>query len=187
VLNPDTPFPARIGDATLSADIVPCRVRRTPMAESPTSADEMRYDLLAQEALRGVIRAALKRAADPRGLPGQHHFYITFKTRAAGVSVPDDLAAKYPDEVTIVLQHQYWDLKPDEGQFSVMLKFGGVPKKLVAPYAAVTRFYDPSVQFLLQFDPPPTAAPLPSPAPEPEAPPEDEGPKVVSLDQFRKK
>lgn len=158
------------------------------MAESPTPADEMRYDLLAQEALRGVIRAALKRAADPRGLPGQHHFYVTFRTRAVGVSIPEDLAAKYPDEVTVVLQHQYWDLKVDEGQFSVMLKFGGVPKKLVVPYVAVTRFYDPSVQFLLQFDPPETVVPLPAPEPEiDEGPAEDEGPKIVSLDQFRKK
>lgn len=157
------------------------------MAENPTPADEMRYDLLAQEALRGVIRSSLKRAADPRGLPGQHHFYITFKTRAFGVSIPEDLAAKYPDEVTVVLQHQYWDLKVEDERFSIMLKFGGVPKKLVVPYYAVTRFYDPSVQFLLQFDPPETVQPLPAPEAEPEAAAEDEGPKVVSLDQFRKK
>lgn len=158
------------------------------MPESPTPTDEMRYDLLAQEALRGVVRAALQRAADPRGLPGQHHFYVTFKTRAAGVTIPEDLLGKYPDEITVVLQHQYWDLHVSETGFSVMLKFGGAPKKLAVPYAAVTRFYDPSVQFLLQFDPPeveerPVVA---GPSAELEAPVE-EGPKVVSLDQFRKK
>lgn len=160
------------------------------MPETPTAADEMRYDLLAQEALRGVVRSALQRAADPRGLPGQHHFYITFKTRAVGVSIPGDLLAKYPDEVTVVLQHQYWDLVVGDAHFSVMLKFGGAPKKLSVPYAAVTRFYDPSVQFLLQFDPPEVEAapePLRPAEREAEPPAETDAPKVVSLDQFRKK
>ena len=158
------------------------------------SPDEMNYEALAQEALRGVIRAALKRAAQPAGIPGEHHFYITFRTRGAGVTVPPDLLAKYPEEMTIVLQHQFWDLKPEEGGFSVVLKFGGAPKKLVVPYPAVTRFYDPHVQFLLQFDPPQEApAPAPAlavvepPAPEPEKETAPEGPKIASLDQFRKK
>lgn len=150
--------------------------------------DEMRYDALAQEALRGVIRAALARAAGPEGLPGAHHFYITFKSRTAGVALPADILAKYPDEMTIVLQHQYWDLSPEADRFSVVLQFGGQPKKLVVPYAAVTRFYDPSVQFLLQFEAP---EPAPEPEPEPEetaeAGPDDDRPKVVSLDTFRKK
>ena len=156
--------------------------------EIPT--DDMRYDVLTQTALRGVIRAALLRATEDDGLPGAHHFYITFKTRAPGVSVPADLLAKYPDEITVVVQHQYWDLTPEEDRFSVVLQFGGQPKKLVAPYAAVTRFYDPSVQFVLQFEPPQFEAVVEEAAeaaPEDDAPPPDDGPKVVSLDQFRKK
>ena len=162
------------------------------MTQDAFSKDEMHYDRLAQEALRGVVKAALRRAAEPRGLPGQHHFYITFRVRAPGVSIPPELSAKYPDEMTIVLQHQYWDLAPGETFFSVMLKFGGVPRKLSIPYAAVTRFYDPSVQFLLQFEPgEDEEAPLSAPA-EGEAaaePPaaEADTPKVVSLDTFRKK
>ena len=177
------------------------------MAQDPPAQDLMRYEAMAQDALRGVVKTALKRAASPAGLPGAHHFYITFKTDAPGVSAPGDLLAKYPDEMTIVLQHQYKDLAPGETFFTVTLKFGGQPKRLSVPYAAVTRFYDPSVQFLLQFE---AADPAdrPEPAPEPQtlptarpkktkaaAPatsdegPDDgtEGPKVVSLDQFRKK
>jgi hypothetical protein len=156
----------------------------------------MHYEAMAQEALRGVVKAALKRAAG-EGLPGAHHFYITFKTDAPGVSGPTDLLAKYPDEMTIVLQHQYWDLAPGETFFSVTLQFSGQPKRLSIPYAAVTRFYDPSVQFLLQFEAPASApgearqigaAPATDETPEP--PPEG-GPSgeanIVSLDQFRKK
>jgi hypothetical protein len=174
------------------------------MAQDETPQDLMHYEAMAQDALRGVVRAALKRAASPEGLPGAHHFYITFKTEAPGVSAPGDLLAKYPDEMTIVLQHQYKDLTPEESFFGVVLKFGGQPKRLRVPYAAVTRFYDPSVQFLLQFEandpdaiqPEEVAEPEPLPAPsarpkKAKAPPaeagEDEGPKVVSLDQFRKK
>ena len=159
------------------------------MAQEKPPVDEMHYEQLAQDALRGVIRAALERAASPGGIPGAHHFYITFKTRAPGVSVPPDIMAKYPDEMTVVLQHQFWDLAVEPDLFSVMLKFGGMPKVLTAPYTAVTRFYDPSVQFLLQFEPPEiteTEPEPPAPAPKP-APSGEEGPKVVSLDQFRKK
>jgi hypothetical protein len=140
-----------------------------------------------------VIKAALKRAASPEGLPGAHHFYITFKTEAPGVSGPIDLLGKYPDEMTIVLQHQYWDLAPGETFFSVTLQFGGQPKRLSIPYAAVTRFYDPSVQLLLPFEAPPAAegaqpvqAEAPKPADAAPAPADGEA-KVVSLDQFRKK
>ncbi len=182
------------------------------MAQERNDQDLMHYEALAQEALRGVVKAALKRAASPGGLPGDHHFYITFKTRAPGVTAPPELAERYPDEMTIVLQHQYWDLAPGETFFAVTLKFGGQPKKLSVPYAAVTRFYDPSVQFLLQFEAPavePGAAPAPAvpqalpsrprrpqPAAVDAAPPEveettaggkAEEPKIVSLDQFRKK
>ncbi len=161
------------------------------MADETPPVDEMHYEQLAQDALRGVIRSALERAALPEGIPGAHHFYITFKTRAPGVSVPPDVLAKYPDEMTVVLQHQYWDLKVEQDRFSVMLKFGGMPKVLSMPYAAVTRFYDPSVQFLLQFEMPTIVEEIPDEAEaEAEAPPVpsgDDGPKVVSLDQFRKK
>ncbi len=161
------------------------------MADDVQPIDEMQYEKLAQDALRGVIRAALERAAGPSGIPGAHHFYITFKTRAPGVSVPPDVVAKYPDEMTVVLQHQYWDLAVEHDLFSVMLKFGGMPKVLTVPYSAVTRFYDPSVQFLLQFEAPePVAqavAELPAPKRADPPPSGDDGPKVVSLDQFRKK
>jgi hypothetical protein len=187
------------------------------MAQERNDQDLMHYEALAQEALRGVVKAALKRAASPGGLPGAHHFYITFKTRAPGVSAPPELAERYPDEMTIVLQHQYWDLAPGETFFSVTLKFGGQPKRLSVPYAAVTRFYDPSVQFLLQFEPQEaeeaaepvrgatpevlptrsrTKVPAPAPASDEEVEvgedeePEvvaGEEPKIVSLDQFRKK
>ena len=153
--------------------------------------DLMNYEALAQDALRGVVKAALKVAAAPGGIPGDHHFYITFRTRAPGVSGPPDLLGKYPDEMTIVMQHQYWDLAPGETFFTVTLKFGGAPKKLSIPYAAVTRFFDPHVQFGLQFEAPavdiePVGVAEPV-EPEDPAPPVDDGPKVVSLDQFRKK
>ena len=161
------------------------------MANDPPAQDQMRYEAMAQDALRGVVKAALKRAAAPEGLPGAHHFYITFKTDAPGVSGPPDLLGKYPDEMTIVLQHQYWDLAPGETFFSVTLQFGGQPKRLSVPYAAVTRFYDPSVQFLLQFEAP-AAEPKPveaeAQAEAPAAAVDGDGEaKVVSLDQFRKK
>ena len=156
------------------------------MAQSPPPEDLMGYHAMAQDALRGVVKAALKRAASPEGLPGAHHFYITFKTHAPGVSGPPELLAKYPDEMMIVLQNQFWDLAPGETFFSVTLKFGGAPKHLSIPYAAVTRFVDPSVQFGLEFEAPVEAKP-PAEAPgEPPAAAADE-PKVVSLDQFRKK
>lgn len=159
------------------------------MAESPPSEDLMRYHAMAQDALRGVVKAALKRAASPEGLPGAHHFYITFKTRAAGVSGPADLLAKYPDEMMIVLQNQFWDLAPGETFFAVTLKFGGEPKRLSVPYSAVTRFVDPSVPFGLEFEPPAEAQAPARAEPEPAAPAAtaEPEPKVVSLDQFRKK
>lgn len=156
------------------------------MPDQTPPVDEMNYERLAHEALRGVIRAALERVL-AEGLPGAHHFYITFKTRAAGVSVAPDILAKYPDEMTVVLQHQYDDLRVDDEGFSVKLRFGGVPKVLAMPYSAVTRFYDPSVQFLLQFDAPEIVEPVEEPTPPQPGPPAPDGPKVVSLDQFRKK
>jgi uncharacterized protein len=159
------------------------------MAESPPSEDLMHYHAMAQDALRGVVKTALKRAATPEGLPGAHHFYITFKTQAPGVSGPADLLTKYPDEMMIVLQNQFWDLAPGETFFAVTLKFGGEPKRLSIPYSAVTRFVDPSVPFGLEFEPPAEAQTPAKPEPEaaPPAAPAEPAPKVVSLDQFRKK
>lgn len=165
------------------------------MAKEDPPEDLMHYEAMAQDALRGVVKAALKRAASPEGLPGQHHLYITFRTGAPGVSLPADLLAKYPDEMTIVLQHQFRDLAPGETFFAVTLKFGGQPKRLSVPYAAVSRFYDPSCNFVLQFSlPEAEVTPMPEPPPspprgeEPAATAEkSDEPKVVSLDQFRKK
>ena len=168
------------------------------MAQQQPPEDQMNYEAMAQDALRGVIKAALRKAVSLGQLPGEHHFYITFRTKAPGVSGPSELLAKYPDEMTIVLQHQFWDLQVEETLFQVTLKFGGQPKRLVGPYAAVTRFYDPSVQFLLQFEAAePSLAPVvalePASTPalkddsEPAEATEETGPKVVSLDQFRKK
>jgi hypothetical protein len=162
------------------------------MAQDPPPEDLMHYETMAQDALRGVVRAALKRAAMPAGLPGDHHFYITFKTQAPGVSGPPEVLARYPDEMSIILQHEYWDLAPGETFFSVTLKFGGESKRLSIPYAAVSRFIDPSVQFALQFEvaDAPTA-PLAELQPDESVasppPPTSDAPKVVSLDQFRKK
>lgn len=163
------------------------------MAQEPPAQDLMNYEGMAQEALRGVVRAALRRANAPGGLPGAHHFYLTFKTGAAGVEGPDELLSRYPDEMTIVLQHQFWDLEVGDGAFGVTLKFGGRPQSLVVPYAALTRFYDPSVQFLLQFDTEvslasPGASDLRTPAtPSAAEGSESEAQNVVSLDHFRKK
>lgn len=118
------------------------------------SQDLMNYDRMTQLALRGVVRDAIRRVIREDGLPGAHHFYITFLTRFPGVDIDDSLAKKYPEEVTIVLEHQYWDLKAHDDSFEVTLKFGGVPKYLFVPYTAITRFHDPSVGFAMQFDPP---------------------------------
>jgi hypothetical protein len=161
------------------------------MANDEKFTDLMGYEALQQAALRGVVRAALTRAASPRGLPGEHHFYISFLTGFHGVSLPDDLRARYPEEMTIVLQNQFQNLAPGENAFSVILKFGGHPKTLSIPYAAITRFYDPSVQYLIQFNPsappPATTAEAPAPPDSPVIEVREDGPNIVSLDQFRKK
>ncbi|HTX49112.1 MAG TPA: ClpXP protease specificity-enhancing factor SspB [Caulobacteraceae bacterium] len=164
------------------------------MANGGGPLDQIGYDALQQEALRGVVRAALKHAAS-RGLPGDHHFYISFKTQAPGVTGPKELLSQYPDEMMIVLQHQYWDLAPGETFFSVTLKFGGKPNSLSIPYAAITEFRDPSVEYRLVFavpefadEPAAIAGPTPSEpgvAATPKVKPD--GPNIVSLDQFRKK
>ena len=113
--------------------------------------DHIRYDILAQEALRGVMRKVLGEVART-GLPGNHHFFITFLTGAPGVRVSSRLRERYPEQMTIVLQFQYWDLKVTDAGFEVGLSFSDVPEKLEIPFSAVRGFYDPSVNFELEFD-----------------------------------
>jgi hypothetical protein len=113
--------------------------------------DHIRYDLLAQEALRGVLRTILADIAK-NGLPGEHHFYISFNTEAEGVRLSPRMLTQYPKEMTVVLQHQFWDLTVSDSAFEVGLSFGGIPERLVIPFAAIKGFFDPSVQFGLQFE-----------------------------------
>ncbi len=115
------------------------------------ATDHIRYDILAQSALRGVVRTVLADAAK-KGLPGDHHFKITFATTAPGVRLSDRMRAQYPQDMTIVLQHQFWDLAVTEQAFEVGLSFGGVPERVLVPFEAITAFYDPSVQFGFQFE-----------------------------------
>jgi len=115
------------------------------------AVDHLRYDLLTQDALRGVVRTVLQDAAQ-KGLPGDHHFYISFDTRAEGVHISERMIEQYPKEMTIVLQHQFWDLAVSETAFEVGLSFGGVAERLSVPFSAIKGFFDPSVQFGLQFE-----------------------------------
>ena len=167
------------------------------------TVDYIRYDILTQDAMRSVVRTVLTDAAT-KGLPGDHHFYVSFDTRAEGVVLSPRIKAQYPKEMTIVLQHQFWDLAVHERHFEVGLSFDNIPEKLSISFDAIKGFFDPSVQFGLQFEeipadqretlleaaPPPAiaAAEASNGAPEdgagkPERTPE----KIVSLDQFRKK
>ena len=175
------------------------------------ATDHIRYDVLARDALRGVLRKVLSDAA-AHGLPGEHHFFITFLSKAEGVKLSPRLLAQYPDEMTIILQHQFWDLVVSEDRFEVGLSFGGIPERLAVPFTAIKSFFDPSVQFGLQFEPADgaaneapspdlPAAPAASGLAAPAAPPTDpaagekaeepakpgEGAEVVRLDRFRKK
>jgi hypothetical protein len=109
------------------------------------------YDEIVQEALRDVVGRVLQEVEQSGGLPGGHHFYITFNTRMPGVSIPKHLADRFPEEMTIVIQHRFWDLKVEDDTFSVGLSFGGVPATLTVPFAAVTDFVDPAVDFSLKF------------------------------------
>lgn len=115
------------------------------------SVDHIRYDLLAQDALRSVVRRVLVDVART-GLPGDHHFYISFDTRAPGVRLSQRMREKYPEEMTIVLQHQFWDLIVTDTTFEVGLSFGGIPERLLVPFTALKGFFDPSVKFGLQFE-----------------------------------
>jgi uncharacterized protein len=175
--------------------------------------DHIRYDLLAQAALRGVVRTVLADAAK-NGLPGEHHFKITFATGTPGVRISERMRAQYPQAMTIILQHQFWDLAVREDAFDVGLSFGGVGEKLTVPFNAVTAFFDPAVQFGFQFEPfdseptatvdssdkapeklsapaagSPTTAKIAEAAPAPDTKHEvpEGGAEVVSLDRFRKK
>ncbi len=123
------------------------------MDRSPGSAkDHIGYQALTQAALKSVVRTALETVAKAESLPGEHHFYVTFRTRTQGVQMADYLKDRFPDEMTIVIQHQYWDFEVFDDRFEIILKFSGVPQHLRIPFAAVTRFFDPSVNFGLQFD-----------------------------------
>ncbi len=115
------------------------------------TVDHIRYDILTQDALRGVVRTVLEDAAK-NGLPGEHHFYVAFDTRADGVKLSQRMRAQYPEEMTVVLQHQFWDLVVTDEYFEVGLSFGGVPERVVVPFAAIKSFVDPSVQFGVQFE-----------------------------------
>ncbi|EMD83422.1 SspB family protein [Pacificimonas flava] len=117
------------------------------------------YDEHVQDALRGVVYNVLTDVAKVGSLPGGHHFYIAFKTGAAGVDIPNHLKERYPDEMTIVVQHRFWDLKVDREGFEIGLSFNQVPAKLIVPFSAVVGFVDPSVNFALQFPPPEVSAP----------------------------
>ena len=112
----------------------------------------IRYDLLVQDALRGMVRDLMSKAAR-EGLPEDHHFFVTFKTHAPGVQLSSRMKAQYPEEITIVLQHQFWDLIVSERQFEVGLSFSNIPERLVVPFSALTGFHDPSVPFTMKFEP----------------------------------
>jgi hypothetical protein len=162
--------------------------------------DFIGYQALTDSALRGVVRDALRRI-EKSGLIGAHHFYLTFKTHFEDVDIPDFLKEQYPDEMTIIIQHQYWALKVKDDYFEVTLTFKKLPAPLHIPFNALTAFFDPGVQFGLQFRsegeagktgpmmvPPsePVGEPTPQPEPAAEKPAPAPG-EVVSLDSFRKK
>lgn len=115
------------------------------------TGDQIHYEDLAQNALRSVVRTVLARVQKSGSLPGEHHFFIAFDTQADGVSISKRLKDRYPDEMTIVLQHQFWDLKADDDHFEVRLSFNNVPELLIVPYDAIRVFFDPSVPYGLQF------------------------------------
>lgn len=159
--------------------------------------DTLRYDRMVERALRGVVREALE-VVGAEGLPGDHHFYLTFTTEHAGVDIPDYLRKQYPDEMTIVLQYQFYDLTMDDEGFAVTLSFNNRRERLAVPFAAITTFADPSVNFALQFQMQESA--LDADASDSEVEPEgdmatqapeegDDGEKgkIVTLDSFRKK
>ena len=155
--------------------------------------DLFQYDKMVERALRGVVRDALARVAQ-EGPRGAHHFYIGFATRMPGVVIPDSLRERFPEEMTIVLQHQFWDLEIGEESFSVSLSFQKQLERLTIPFAAIRSFADPSVNFALEFAEPPAAEPkavgslpAPKPAAEPSADQDRPAAEIVTLDSFRKR
>ncbi len=157
------------------------------------TADTIDYAIWMDNALRGMVRDLLRKVGHS-GFPGQHHFFIAFRTDMPGVMVSDALRTRYPQEITIVLQHQFWDLHVEQDFFRVSLSFGNVPEKLVVPFAALTGFSDPSAPFTLQFHhalPEVTEQKEPLPPAPPTKPemelPSDSSPKVIALDAFRRK
>ena len=157
----------------------------------PVADSLIPYDEIVQEALRAVVGRVLGQVSATGALPGEHHFYITFKTQAPGVDIPKRLIERFPDEMTIVLQNRFWDLTVDDRRFSVGLSFNQVPSKLVIPYSAITGFHDPAVNFELRVQ----ANDEPGDEPEPHDPPENDAPiatsedgsNVVAVDFKRKK
>ena len=135
------------------------------------------YDEIVQEALRAVVGRVLGEVEETGGLPGNHHFYITFKTQASGVDIPRHLVERFPDEMTIVLQNKFWDLKVDSRHFEVGLTFNQVPAHLVIPFGAITAFVDPAVNFALQFQ-----AQDNGEGPEPHDTAENDTPQVIAED-----
>jgi uncharacterized protein len=160
------------------------------MSEEPPES-LIPYDEIVQEALRDVVGRVLREVEQAGSqLPGGHHFYITFLTRMPGVVIPKHLSERFPEEMTIVIQHRFWDLKVEADHFSVGLSFGGVPSTLVVPFAAVTEFVDPAVDFSLKFqanapEPPEDHDDPDNDAPEVKA--ADDGSNVVSVDFTKKK
>ena len=159
--------------------------------------DYLGYDALTQAAMRGVVREALRQTASNGAAPGEHHFYISFRTKAPGVKMAEQLVQRFPDEMTIVIQHQFWDLEVHDGHFEIILKFGGVPQHLSIPFAAMTRFVDPAVNFGLSFErdggeknvvsPAAATAEPETAAPASRASGDDKAATVVSIDAFRRK
>ena len=154
--------------------------------QKPPPEDLIGYGPMVETALRTVVREALRKVAKT-GLPGEHHFYITCRTNDPGVQLPKYLREQYPDEITLVLQHQFWDLTVEDERFGVNLSFGGKSERIVVPFPAVTGFADPSLDFGLQIK---SAVPEKPATPEPDAATPDEAasdePKVVKLDTFRR-
>ncbi len=156
--------------------------------------DYIGYEALSQAAMRGVVREALRHTAKNGSTPGEHHFYITFRSKAPGVKMADHLVERFPDEMTIVVQHQFWDLEVHDGHFEIVLKFSGVPQHISIPFAAMTRFVDPAVNFGVSFEKTKIGDndAIVKPATESEATElvqDDVDPSetVVSLDAFRRK
>lgn len=148
------------------------------------------YDEIVQDALRAVVGRVLREVAAAGGMPpGDHHFYVSFRTTAPGVQIPPHLRAKYPTDMTIVLQNQFHSLEVEDERFSVGLSFGGIPSTLVIPFSAVTQFHDPAVEFALQFQVDAADGPEPHEAGENDeiAVPVDDGSNVVAVDFSRKK